>query len=162
MKIRSTLGYSAAVLTIFVALLVPFFLYMFFAKGVNAMGLHVDEVYVAGPVVRTVAMNGYEIQIHKEFHPRLLQRAEPFVQIAWTPMKSLPPQVSDEVDVDGDGKPDVRVSFAVPKNVRAGTTVNVDSLNPRFIPLQGAGANLMTRMIAPVGDKIVVRIPLKK
>ncbi len=162
MKIRPILGYSAAALTIVVAMAIPFFLYMFFANRVNAMGLHVDELYVAGPVVRTIDKGTYKIDVHKEFHPKFLERAEPFVQLAWGPANALPAQVSDEVDIDGDGRPDLRVSFATPKSAEANVTVNVEPLNPRYLALHGVEKESFTRMIALVNDKVLVRVPLKK
>ncbi len=162
MKIGPKLGYSAAILTVLVSILVPLGLMGFFSNRVGALGLHVDEYYVGGPVVRTIAANGYQIQIHKEFHPRLLQRAEPYVQLAWTPVKALGARVSDDVDIDGDGKPDVHVTFAVPGSARVGTKVDVDPVNPKFVSMHGVGEDSFSRFVGQVGDKIVVRIPLKK
>lgn len=160
MKIRSKLAYIAAGLTVLATVLVPFVLINFFTHGVEASGLHVDEVYVAGPVVRTIEKDGYRIDVHKDFRPRLLQRVEPYVQLAWEPAKSLPTQIADEVDIDGDGKPDVRVSFVVPQN-NDNMRVNVEPLSQKYIALHGVGKESFSRMIAEIDGKIIVRIPMQ-
>src|SRR5712691_12262105 len=107
------LGYTAAGLTVFAAALVPFLLYGVFTKGFSSLGLHVDEMYTGGPKVRTVLANGYTIDIHRQVSPHMFQREKPFVQLDWKPASALPPHVSDLVEIDGDGKPDIRVSFDV-------------------------------------------------
>ncbi len=160
MKIRSGLGYSLAALTLLAAVLVPFALMTFFTRAVARAGLHIDERYAAGPVVRTIEKTGYRIQVHKEFHPRLWQRAEAYVQIVWEPAAALPPRIVDEVDIDGDGAPDVRVSFAVP--VPTGATVEVEPLNPKYLALHAVGQQSLSRMIAQAKDKVIVRIPLRR
>lgn len=160
MKIRKILGYSAAALTLVIAVLVPFVLINFLSHGVEAAGLHVDEGFVGGPVVRTIAKPGYVIQVHREFHPRWLQRTEPFVQLSWEPRQSLPAQISDDVDIDGDGKPDVRVSFATPAK-DGNTKVNVESLNPKYVALHGVGQQSFSRLIAVIHNKVVVRMPVR-
>ncbi len=162
MKLRPILGYSAAALTIVAAILAPFLLMSFFAQRVNGLGLKIDDIYGGGPVVRTIDKGAYKIDIHKTFQPKFLQRGEPYVQLAWLPAASLPSQIADEVDVDGDGQPDVRVSFIVPKSTDSKATVTVIPLNPRFVELHGIGQESFTRMIMPLKDKVIVRVPLKR
>src|SRR5690348_10396949 len=106
------------------ALLVPFVMYGLIAKGVASLGLHVDEVYSGGPILRTIQRGAYGINVHRSVTPHALQSEKPFVQIDWTPVSALPGHVSDVVDVDGDGQPDLRVSFDSPKN--ATTKLRVD------------------------------------
>lgn len=65
MKIpTSKLGYTAAVMTVFAAVLVPFLLLGFFSKGFAHLGFHVDEVYSGGSTIRTLQANGYSIDIN--------------------------------------------------------------------------------------------------
>ncbi len=161
MKIRPILGYSAAALTIAVAIFVPA-LHLFFADKVNALGLHVDDMYGGGPVVRTIDKGAYKIDVHKQYEPKFLQRAEPYVQLSWLPPASLPAQINDDVDLDGDGKPDMHVSFITPKSADSKTTVTVIPLSPRFAAVQIDGQESFTRMIMPLKDKVIVRIPLKR
>ena len=64
-------------------------------------------------------MGAYSIDIHRPVYPHLLQSEKPFVQLDWRPVSALPQHVSDMVDVDGDGQPDIRVSFDVPTDPKA-------------------------------------------
>jgi hypothetical protein len=168
MKLRATLGYTAAAITILVALLTPFLLTGLFAKGVLALGLHVDDVYSGGPKVRAIPMGAYSIDVHRPVYPHLLQSEKPFVQLDWTPVSALPRHVSDAVDIDGDGLPDVRVTFDVPQDPKAPLRVDVESLNPHYQAMQNAGKDKFSRLIVrvdhakdtPGDDVILVRIPL--
>ena len=162
MKLRAKLGYTAAVLTMVAALLVPFVLYGTIAKGVAALGLHVDEVYSGGPKVRSIQHGPYSIDVHRAVKPHMLQSEMPFVQLDWTPANALPQRVADVVDVDGDGQPDLRVNFDVPKDPKAKLYVDVDSLNPRFESVKNAGKERYSRLIVRVDNTILVRVPLAK
>jgi hypothetical protein len=157
---REKLGYTAAGLTVLAAALVPFLLYGLFAKGFAAMGLHVDEMYSGGPKVRTVHTAAYSIDIHRPVSPHMLQSEKPFVQLDWKPVSALPGHVSDAVDVDGDGKPDLRVSFDVPKDPKASLHVNVEAINPQYEAMQNVGRARFSKLIVRVDDAILVRVPL--
>ena len=160
MKIRATLGYTAAGITMLAALLAPFLLYGMFTKGFASLGLHVDEMYSGGPKVRTIQLAAYSIDIHRPVYPHMLQTEKPFVQLDWKPVSALPPHVSDVVDVDGDGQPDIRVSFDVPKDAKTTLRVNVEALNPRYQSMQNVGKEKFSRLIVRVDDAILVRVPL--
>jgi hypothetical protein len=162
MKLRAKLGYAAAVLTMVAALLTPFVLYGSFAKGVAALGLHVDEIYSGGPKVRSIQHGAYNIDVHRAVTPHLLQSERPFVQLDWTPVSALPAQVADVVDVDGDGQPDLRVSFDVPRDSKANLHVDVESLNPRFEAVRNAGKEKYSRLIVRVDNTIMVRVPIAR
>jgi hypothetical protein len=160
MKLRPILGYSAAAATLIVALLTPFLLMGLFSKGFVALGLHVDDVYSGGQKVRAIPMGAYSIDVHRPVYPHFLQSEKPFVQLDWTPVSALPQHVSDVVDIDGDGQPDVRVSFDVPRDPKAPLRVNVESLNPRYQAMQNAGKEKFSRLIVRVDNAILVRVPL--
>lgn len=161
MKMRTAkLGYTAAGLTVFVAALVPFVLYGALTKGFSSLGLHVDEMYSGGPTVRTIAAVGYTINVHRQVSPHMLQSEKAFVQLDWKPANSLPARVSDLVDIDGDGKPDVQVSFDVPKNVKTPLRVDVESLNPHYQAMRNVGKQKFSAMIVRVDDAILVRVPV--
>jgi hypothetical protein len=174
MKLRATLGYTAAGATLLVAMLTPFLLTGLFSKGVLALGLHVDEVYSGGPTVRAIPMGAYSIGVHQPVYPHFLQSEKPFVELEWKPVSALPRHVSDVVDVDGDGQPDIRVSFDVPTDPKAPLSVNVESINPRYPAMSNVGKNKFSRLIVRVDydkdkanddakdDVIVVRVPLGK
>ena len=161
-KLTAKLGYTGAGLTVFAAVLAPFLLYGVFTKGFSSLGLHVDEVYSGGPKVRTVQAAGYTIDIHRQVSPHLFQSEKPFVQLDWKPVSSLPPHVSELVDIEGDGKPDVHVSFDVPKDPKAPLRVNVEPLNPRYEAMQNVGKDKFSALIVRVDDAILVRIPLAR
>jgi hypothetical protein len=162
MTVRSKLGYTAAGLTVFATLLVPFVLYGAFTKGFASLGLHVDEMYSGGPKMRTIQASGYSIDIHRQVSPHMLQREKPFVQLDWRPVSALPAHVSDLVDVDGDGQPDLRVSFDVPKDPKAPLRVDVDPLNPRYQSMRNVGKKKFSELIVRVDDAILVRVPLAR
>ena len=160
MKPREKLGYTAAGVTVFAALLVPFLLFGVFTKRFAALGLRVDEVYSGGPKVRTVQTGAYSIDIHRPVFPHLLQTEKPFVQLDWRPVSALPSHVSDLVDVDGNGQPDIRVSFDVPKDPKTPLRVSVEPLNPRYEAMRNVGKEKFSRLIVRVDDAILVRVPL--
>jgi hypothetical protein len=160
MKLRPILGYTAAVATLIVALLTPFLLYPLFSKGVAALPLHVDEVYSGGPRVRAIPMGAYSIVVHRPVYPHFLQNEKPFVQLDWSPVSALPQRVSDLVDIDGDGQPDIRVSFDVPKDPKAPLRVDVDPLSSRYQAMHNAGKEKYSRLIVRVDNAILVRVPL--
>jgi hypothetical protein len=161
-KVTSKLGYSAAGLTVFAAVLVPFFFYGIFTRGFAGLGLHVDEVYSGGPKVRTVQGAGYAIEIHRPVATHMWQSEKPFVQLDWKPASALPPHVSETVDIDGDGNPDVHVSFDVPKDPKTPLRVDVDPLNPRYEAMRNVGREKFSALIVRVDDAILVRIPLSQ
>ena len=154
------LGYTAAGMTVIAAVLVPFLLMGMFAKGFTKLGLHVDEMYSGGPTVRTIQASGYTIGIHKVVYPHLLQTEKPFVQLDWKPVAALPEHVSEAVDVDGCGQPDVRVSFDLPKDPKKALRVDVEALNPRFQTMRNVGKAKFSELIVRVDDTIIVRVPL--
>jgi len=92
----------------------------------------------------------------------MLQSEKPFVQLDWQPVSALPLHISDAVDIDGDGQPDIRVSFDVPRDPKAPLHVDVNSLNPRYEAVQHAGKEKYSRLIVRVDDAILVRVPLGK
>jgi hypothetical protein len=156
----SKLGYTAAGMTVLAAVLVPFLLMGLFTKGFTKLGLHVDEMYSGGPTVRTIQADGYTVVIHQAVYPHLLQTEKPFVQLDWKPVSALPQHVSDAVDVDGDGQPEVRVSFDVPKDPKTPLRVDVDALNPRYQAMRNVGKRKFSELIVRVDDAILVRVPL--
>lgn len=160
MKLRAAFGYTAAGLTVLAALLTPFLLMGMFANGVAALGLHVDEMYSGGPKLRTIQNGIYTIAIHRTVSPHMLQRESPFVQLDWSPVSALPAHVSDTVDIDGDGKPDVRVSFDVPSEAKAPLRVDVEALNPHYEAMRNAGKEKYSRLIVRVDNSILVRVPV--
>jgi hypothetical protein len=162
MKVKSTFGYLAASATVLMAVLVPFVLMNAFSRGIGRMGLHVDYVYSGGPKARTIQMSGYTIDVHQTVKPHLLQRAKPFVQLVWTPVSALPTRVSDRVDINGDGSPDVQVTFDALRDAKAPLHVNVEPLNSGYLALHDVGKKDFSQLIVRVDDSIIVRVPVAK
>ena len=73
-----------------------------------------------------------------------------------------PERVSDAVDIDGNGQPDVRVQFDVPKDAKAPLRVNVEALNPHYENMRDVGKQKFSCLIVRVDDAILVRIPLAR
>jgi hypothetical protein len=159
MRLLPIAGYTAAGATMVAAMLTPFLLYGLFSNGFIALGLHVDEMYSGGAKERTIQRATYSIDVHRAVYPRLLQREKPFVQLDWSPASALPGHVSDQVDMDGDGRPDICVSFDVPRDAKAPLRVDVDSLDGRYEGMRDVGKGSFSRLIVRVDDKILVRVP---
>jgi hypothetical protein len=160
MKLRPILGYTAAGATLLAALLTPFLLMGLFSKGVAALPIHVDEIYSGGPRVRAIPMGAYFIDVHRPVYPHFLQSEKPFVELEWQPVSALPRHISDVVDIDGDGQPDMRVSFDVPTDPKAPLSVNVESIIPRYQAMSNVGKDNFSRLIVRVDNAILVRVPL--
>lgn len=161
-RLKSILGYTAAGLTVAAAVLTPFLLMNLFAKGVGISSIRVDPAYVGSDVVREIERPGYLVRIHREVYPHTpLQRVEPFVQVDWTPAAALPSRIDDEVDLDGDGAPDLRARFAVPREETARLRVDVEPLNGRLKPLRAVGQQSLSSLIARVDNAVIVRVPLR-
>jgi hypothetical protein len=160
-KIFTTvIGYVGAALTLVVAVTVPFVLMGYFSSVLAHAGFHVDDGYTGGTVARTLQRSAYQVVVYEPVYPHLLQSREPFVQIAFRPVNALPERISEEVDLDGDGRPDVRIAFAVPADPRAALQADVNSLNDRYQSLSGVRKESFSRLIVRTNDAIVVRVPL--
>jgi hypothetical protein len=153
---RAILGNTAAVATLAILLTTPF-LYGWFQKGVAALDLRIDPQYTGGEVARVVQRAGYQVIVRKPVPRRTpLQRVDPFVQMTWTPAAKLPAQVSDEIDLDGDGRPDVLVSFDT-----AHLKLDVTPRTAGYRAVRCSGVVSFSELIARVNDGIVVRVPLR-
>ena len=153
-RILAILAYTGAGLILAVAVCVPFVLMGVFSNVVAHAGLHIDATYSGGTIARTIERNGYRIIVYQPVQPRLFERVEPFVQLAFEPADSLPARVSDEVDLDGDGQPDV------PADPGAKLRGNVTALNQKYVSLANVADESFSRMVVRTGNKIVVRVPL--
>jgi hypothetical protein len=161
-RFLSILAYTGAGFTLLVAVCVPFVLMGVFSNVVAHAGLHIDATYSGGTIARTIQREGYRIVVYQPVQPRLLERVEPFVQIVFEPVNSLPARVSDEVDLDGDGRPDVLVSFSVPADAGAKLRGDVTALNGGYVSLVNVADQSFSRMVVRSGNQIVVRVPVNK
>ena len=160
-RLKTVLGYTGAVLTVVAMLVMPFVLLPVLERGVAATGVEVDPVYTGGAVARVVAKDGYRIVVNQPVHSRaLLARPAAFVQLAWEPAGALPVRIADEVDVDGDGRADLTARFEVPADTTAALFVEVTPAGGMVLPLHRRSCDSFSALIARVGDRIVVRVPL--
>jgi len=159
----TVLAYMGAAISLIVAASTPFVLLGAFANAVATTGVHVDAVYSGGAIARTVIRDGYQIDVNHPVHPHALQDVDPFVQIAFRPASSLPRHVKDEVDLDGDGQADVRVSFTVPSDPNARLAGEVIALNAKYRSFRTPGSEpSFSELIARSGDTVLVRVPLNE
>lgn len=159
-KLRAIIGYTAAVVTIAVAVLVPFVLIGRFSHVFASLGLHVDEMYSGGPKVRSIAEAGYTIDVHRRVDPHLLQNESSFVQLDWRPVVALPSRVDENIDIDNDGEPDVHVAFDAPREPRAKLKADIVALNPKYATMRNVGVERRSALIVRVDDAILVRVPV--
>jgi hypothetical protein len=160
-RLVPVLAYLVAGLTVVAAILTPFALMTWFMHGIASLGLHVDPVYSGGEAARTITKAGYRIVVNQPVVPRNpLPGVPAFVQIAWEPAAALPARIVDEVDVDGDGRPDLLASFAVPADRNVDLHADVTSLSPRVASIRGIVRQSFACVIVRVGDRIVLRVPL--
>lgn len=156
------LAYIGAGLTLAIAVCTPFVLISFFSKTVAHARLRIDSIYTGGTIAQTIARNGYSILVYQPVSPYLLQRSEPFIQLAWSPINALPSQISDEIDLDQDGRPDIHITFTIPSDSQTPLKVDVVSLNNKYQSLMGIRDESFSRLIVRANGAILVRIPLKQ
>ena len=161
-RILSILAYTGAGLTLLIAVCVPFVLIGGFSNVVAHAGLHIDASYSGGTIARTIQRDGYRIEVYQPVRPRMLERTEPFVQIVFEPADALPARFNEEIDLDGDGRPDVRVSFTVPADANVKMRGDVTALNGGYLSLSNVSDESFSRMVVRTGNKIVVRVPVSK
>jgi len=163
-RILAILAYTGAAVVLLVAILTPFILIGVFSSAVARTGVRVDPVYNGGAIVRTVACDGYHIDVYQLVRQHALQEGEPFVQIAFRPITELPRQVSEEIDLDGDGQPDVRVSFTLPADPGARPAGEVVALNGKFqsfrMPNRVPASLAFSQVMVQTDGAVVVRVPL--
>jgi hypothetical protein len=162
-RLISFLGYAAAGLTVAFAALTPFVFYGYFSRIVAGAGFHTDPVYSGGDPERVIDKGSYQLVVHRPVPDQtLLGNRESFVQLTWKPAAAVPDRVSEEIDVDNDGRADLRVAFEVPRDPAAELQVDVAPLSALVQPMSRVGKESFSRLIARVGDGIVVRVPLAR
>ena len=140
-RLQSILGYTWAAVAL-PLLIATFFGMNLWAGGLAAAtGVTISPRFTGGPVVRTVDHGTYRTLIHRPVFDALIgQRKTGFVQVDFvgaadslgaTATKSLPSEIREEVDFDGDGTADFRVDATI---ATAKATITV--LNPRVLGLE--------------------------
>ncbi len=116
-RMKSIIGYAAAVLSFVVALTTFFGMDMFSHRLVDVTGLTIAPGYSGGEVVRTISRDGYEIRQHRMVFDGLLgERSDGFVQIDFAPPGALPPVIQTAIELDLDGKTSFELRYDVKNN----------------------------------------------
>lgn len=109
-KIKSFLGYTYALICI--PIILAGFIEMDFLGStiVSATGVTINPRLSGGKVINTITHSEYNTLIHKSVFDGLFsERNDGFVQIDWTPLNSLPENIEEEIDYDGDGSNDFKI-----------------------------------------------------
>ncbi len=133
MRLQALFGYSAAVLTLIVALATFIGMNSFSHKLVDVTGLKISPWFSGGEILGTIDRGSYKILKHRAVFDGLIgQKAEGFVQIDFSPTADLPDRINEKIDFDLDGK----IDFALEYDVVANTAV-ITAYNPRVLSLAG-------------------------
>lgn len=110
-KLKSILGYTMAVLSFFIMVVLFPALGAFAEPLITTTGLTVSPNYTGGEVKQTIDHGVYQTQVHRMvFDDTLIgERKEGFIQVDWRPLDGLPAHIDEEIDADGDGQADFRV-----------------------------------------------------
>jgi hypothetical protein len=165
-RIKAILGYSAAVLTIAVAVIGPLFWFGFFERLAASSGLRIDPVYTGGEPAqvlhRTSERGAYDIVVYRPVARRApLAQGGEFLQVVWKPVSALPASVREQIDFEPGGRPGFIAAFDCPRDENAALRLDVTPLSPRVLGLKAVGRDNFTRLIAQVNDTIVIRVPLR-
>lgn len=156
------LAYAGAAFTLLIAVAVPFYLYGVFTQVIGHAGLHIDPAYSGGTIARTFDRGAYRVVVYNPVWPHALQRVEPFVQTVFTPAASLPVRMDETVDLDGDGQPDIQVTFILPADAHAPLRGTVIALNGKYQSIASAGGDSFSRLLVRTGDEVIVRVPINR
>ncbi|HTY24814.1 MAG TPA: hypothetical protein VMC85_16915 [Desulfomonilaceae bacterium] len=111
-RLKSILGYTAAVLATFIVLATFMGNDYFSYKFASATGIKVSPRYTGGEIVKVVEHGTYTTIIHRPVYDGLLgERKDGFIQIKWKSVAGLPPVIHETVDYDGDNKADLLVTL---------------------------------------------------
>lgn len=132
-QLKASLGYLLAIVLIPLALAVFIGLNDWAKLLASSSGLRISPWFSGGEVIQTRARPGHEMRIHKPVFDALVgERSKGFVQIDWAPKSSVPAKIDETIDIDGDGKADLRVLW----NIRA-DKIELESLAPWVTGLEG-------------------------
>lgn len=133
MRLRAFFGYSTAALMLIIALSTFLGMKFFSHKLIDVTGLKISPWFTGGEIVRTIDHGSYQTLQHRAVFDALIgQRSEGFVQLDFSPLKSLPEIISEDIDFDLDGNMDFRVEYNVPTN-----TAKFTALSPRAVSVAG-------------------------
>jgi hypothetical protein len=162
-SLKAILGYGAVGLVLALMFLTPFKLLPGFTGLVGRLGLRPHPKFAGGPVVRSLERGSYRISISAPAGALgTLERQPRFIQVSWSPVNALPDRVEEQLDLDGDGHPDVQIRFAVPKNPKIPLQGQVNVLDStKVLPISALGRGPLDALLVRLEDRIVARFPVK-
>lgn len=111
-KLKAILGYTTAALAVPVILAALIGMETWSRVIVEATGITVSPWFSGGEIRRTIEHGTYQTRIRRPVFDALIgQRRKGFVQIDWEPLAALPEVIEEEIDYDGDGRSDFRVTL---------------------------------------------------
>jgi hypothetical protein len=109
-KLQSFFAYTVGVLLIFMVMATFIFSNQLSKLLVAKTGLKVSPWITGGEIEQRVNRENYWVEIyHPVFRGLLVDRPQGFIQIKWKPLGSLPRQVNERIDWDGDGRSDFHI-----------------------------------------------------
>jgi hypothetical protein len=148
-KLKSILGYSAAALSLLIAL-VTMYAYVsdWGSTFADLTGLVFAPTYSGGEVARTVNHGAYQTEIHRPVFDALIgETKEGFIQVAWRHADALPARIEEEIDTGGDGQADFRIALDT-----ATRQAVLTPYSPKVIELKG---------VYRLGETLAIRVRLK-
>jgi hypothetical protein len=112
-QLKSILGYTWAILALPI-MLATFMGLDFWAKSLAKItDVKISPWFSGGEIIRTIARENYKTMLHRPVFDGLFgERREGFIQINWVPLgENLPPDINEEIDIEGDGTDDFRIQF---------------------------------------------------
>ncbi|HPH95420.1 MAG TPA: hypothetical protein PKW33_05725 [Anaerolineaceae bacterium] len=155
-KVKAFLGYFIAFLGVPIVL-ATFMGNQFFSEAlVKATGLEVSPWIIGGELQETLPREGYRTLIYAPVFMGLIgETNEGFIQIAWSPAANLPENISEEFDVNKDGKMDFKVTL----NTRE-KTGTLDAYSADVISMEGP-FNYKTKDTLKT-ESLAVRVTIKR
>ena len=145
-RLKSVLGYTAAVIAFFVVLATFLGSNYFSYKLVSVTGMKVSPRFTGGEVVRTIDHNTYKTLIHRPVFDGLIgERNDGFIQINWDPLEGLPPVIEEKIDYNGDKVEDFLIRFETQTAKATLTAYNpsVKGIENTYILKNGRAARIL-------------------
>ena len=81
-------------------------------KLVNASAMKISPICTGGEVFKTIKNKGYETIINKPVFACIAgETKKGFIQVAWRACEKLPAVLEENIDINGDNKPEFSITF---------------------------------------------------
>lgn len=111
-KIKNFIGFLWAALVLLAIPAVFIFSDKLAAKLVDASAMKISPIYTGGEVFKTIENKGYQTIINKPVFACLAgETKKGFIQVAWRAGEKLPAALEENIDINGDNKPEFTITF---------------------------------------------------